>query len=176
MDSATARRPAALPEPRRAVGSDHVTAAIAFVSKPGSHRCSHRLRSERDRTERDCIVKHNAKYLFALFFITTGPAAAEPYVVAALAADANAVVLAAPDGHLLRYRRGELLADSAWRVAEVREDEVVFARPLPGRGGALNVGVKRGASIDFNALDRHQAAPPAPQPQRQFRLTPLPRH
>ena len=121
-------------------------------------------------------MKHSTKYLFVLFSIAAGPAAAEPYVVAALAADANAVVLAAPDGRLLRYRRGEFLADSAWRVAEVREDEVVFARPLPGRGGALNVGVKRGASIDFTALDRHQAAPPTPQPQRQFRLTPQPRH
>lgn len=121
-------------------------------------------------------MKNYAKFLFAFFVITAAPAAAEPYVVAALAADARAVVLAAPGGRLLRLRSGETLPDTAWRVAEVREDEAVFARPLPGRGGVLNVGVKRGATVDFTALDRNQAAPPAPQPQRQFHLTPLPKH
>lgn len=119
------------------------------------------------------------KYIARLFFISTvltaGTCAAEPYVVAALAADAQAVVLSTADGRLLRYRSGEPLADAPWRVAEVRGDEVVFARPLPGRNGALNVGVRAGATVDFAALDRRHAAPPAPPQQKDFRRIPLPR-
>lgn len=117
------------------------------------------------------------KLVFALSALGAATAAAEPYTVAALASDAQAVVLAAPDGSLQRYRSGERLADTPWRVVEVRENEVVFARPLPGRGGALNVGVRAGATIDFAALDRRHGAPPAPQPppHYQFRLTPLPK-
>ncbi len=120
-------------------------------------------------------MKYIAKWFFASTALAAGTCAAEPYVVAALAADAQAVVLSATDGRLLRYRSGEQLADTPWRVAEVREDEVVFARSLPGRADPLNVGVRAGASIDFAALDRRHAAPPAPPAQKEFRLIPLPR-
>lgn len=110
-----------------------------------------------------------------LLLCVAGRVSADPYVVAALAADARAVVLTAPDGHLQRYRSGELLADSAWRVIEVRATEVVFARSLPGSKGALNVGVRAGDTVDFAALDLRYGAPAAPKPTFQFRLNPLPK-
>ncbi|WP_257387640.1 hypothetical protein [Tahibacter caeni] len=93
----------------------------------------------------------------------------------ALASDAKAVVLAAPDGSLQRYRSGERLADTPWRLVDVRANEAVFARALPGRGGALNVGVQAGATVDFAALDRRHGTPPVPQPDLDFRLIPLPK-
>lgn len=89
---------------------------------------------------------------------------AAPYTIAAASVDADAVVLAAPDGRLQRLRRGDSVPQSAWRVEGIRGDRVTFARTLPGSGAGLALSAARGETIDFAALDQRQARAAEPAP------------
>jgi hypothetical protein len=102
---------------------------------------------------------------FALFLLAaSAPAAADPYRIAAIAADSGAVVLAAPDGTLQRLRRGEAVPQSAWHVAEIRGERVTFVRG-PQDGSGLSLDAAQGDRIDFTALDqRHGTSAAAPLP------------
>ena len=99
--------------------------------------------------------------LFVLALLAAGRVAAAPLTVAAVAADAQAVVLAAPDGQLQRLQRGDAVPSGQWRVERIDDASAVFTRDLPGRKAPLMISVKRGETIDFAALDaRHGQTPP----------------
>jgi hypothetical protein len=102
--------------------------------------------------------------IFSLFLLFSAVATqAAGFTVAALAADAQAVVLADAAGQLHRYAAGDALPQAAWRLQQVRGDKAVFARRLDHAGADLTVAVAQGGSIDFAVLDARHAAPP-PQP------------
>ncbi len=99
--------------------------------------------------------------LFVFALLAAGRCAAAPYTVAAVATDAQAVVLAAADGRLQRVTRGETVPSGHWRVDSIHDSGAVFSRDLPGRNAPLTIVVNRGESIDFAALDaRHGQTPP----------------
>ncbi|WP_313916956.1 hypothetical protein [Tahibacter sp.] len=103
-----------------------------------------------------------ATQLFAVALLAAGRLAAAPYTVAALAPDAQAIVLAASDGQLKRLQRGQTVPSGNWRVERVDGGGVVFARDLPGRAAPLTISAKRGDTLDFAALDARHAQPPQP--------------
>lgn len=104
---------------------------------------------------------NTATPLFVLILLAAGRVAAAPYTVAAVATDAQAIVLAASDGRLQRLQRGDTVPSENWRVEHIDGGGVEFARDLPGRAAALTIVAKRGDTIDFAALDaRHGQAPP----------------
>lgn len=100
--------------------------------------------------------------LFVVALLAAGRAGAAPYTVAALAPDAQAVVLAATDGQLQRLQRGDIVPSGNWRVERVDGAGAVFSRDLPGRAAPLAVTAKRGDTLDFAALDARHAQPPQP--------------
>jgi hypothetical protein len=104
---------------------------------------------------------NTATRLFVLTLLAAGRASAAPYSVAAVAADAQAIVLAASDGRLQRLQRGDIVPSGNWRVERIDAGGAVFSRDLPGRAAPLTIVAKRGDTIDFAALDaRHGQAPP----------------
>lgn len=156
-----------------AVSSDgdkaaHAPEAVSVV------RCMHRRRAAAGEfackriavTDREPVHMTTQRFaaapLFAAALLAAGHAAAAPYTVAALAPDAQAVVLAAPDGQLQRLQRGDIVPSGHWRVERVDGTGAVFSRDLPGRAAPLTVSAKRGDTLDFTALDAHHAKPPQP--------------
>lgn len=100
--------------------------------------------------------------LSVVALLVSGRVAAAPYTVAALAPDAQAVVLAASDGQLQRLQRGDSVPSGNWRLERVDGGGAVFSRDLPRRVTPLTITAKRGDTIDFAALDARHAQPPQP--------------
>lgn len=85
------------------------------------------------------------------------PASAEPFVVAAVAADVQAVVLRDPQGQPRRIAVGEALAPgSAWHLARIELDRAVFAY-APQSTQRLQVLAGHGEAVDFAALETRLA-------------------
>jgi hypothetical protein len=110
------------------------------------------------------IVKLFSNLALFVAAMVSAQADAAPYTIAAVSADADAVVLAAPDGRLQRLRRGDSVPQSAWRVDGIHGDRATFARTLPGSGAGLAISAARGETIDFAALDQRQARAAEPAP------------
>lgn len=105
-------------------------------------------------------------FKFALFILAGAvtQAIAAPYTIAAVSANAGAVVLATPDGRLQRLRRGDPVPQSAWRVGEIHAGRATFTRTLPDSGAALAISVAPGEALDFSVLDERQASAAKPVP------------
>lgn len=85
------------------------------------------------------------------------PAAAESFVVAAVAADVQAVVLRDTQGRPQRIAVGEALAaGSPWRLLRIELDRAVFAY-APQSTQRLQVLAGRGEAVDFGALETRLA-------------------
>lgn len=85
------------------------------------------------------------------------PAAAQPFVVAAVAADVQAVVLRDAQGRPQRIAVGEPLAPgSAWRLLRIELDRAVFAY-APQSTQRLQLLAGNGEAVDFAAVEARLA-------------------
>lgn len=85
------------------------------------------------------------------------PAAAEAFVVAAVATDVQAVVLRDAQGQLRRLGTGESLAPgSAWRLLRIELDRAVFAYE-PQHTQKLQLDAGPGESVDFSTVEARLA-------------------
>lgn len=98
-----------------------------------------------------------------------GHAAAEPFLVAAVASDVQAVVLRDARGQVQRLAVGETLPTGpAWRLLRIELDRAVFAY-APLRTQQLQLSAGSGETVDFAAVETRLAE------QERARALPMPK-
>jgi hypothetical protein len=84
--------------------------------------------------------------------------AAGGLAVVALAADVQAVVLRDAEGHLSRYRAGQVLPGGTWKVLAVHDADVELQALSAIDGHAVSTRLRSGDSLDSGAIERLRAA------------------
>jgi type II secretory pathway component PulC len=76
---------------------------------------------------------------------------AELDVVIAGAADVQAIVVRDGQGRLRRYARGDVVTGSEWRIASVRDDEVIFENLRREMGARIEMRIRVGEAFRLHA-------------------------
>lgn len=87
------------------------------------------------------------------FSVGTEPPRSTPVSVAAIAADAQAVVLRHDQGLLRRYAVGDIIANSNWRIARITANEVRLELSQRLDGKPIGLHLTLGQNVDLDAAN-----------------------